>query len=160
MVEVIVPLRRQPVAAVLARRDQPRVVEVGLGHQDERPARQGRERVHLDREFLKQVQGATVLERVHRVEPQPVDVVVAQPHQHVADHEGANFVGARLVQVHRRAPRRHVRGGEVRPEVREPVAGTDVVVHHVEENRQATAVTGVHEPLQRVRAAVRLVHGP
>jgi hypothetical protein len=53
-----------------------------------------------------------------------------------------------------------VRLGEIRSEVAEPVADADVVVHHVEHDGQATRVTGVHEPLQPVGPAVRLMHRP
>ncbi len=72
----------------------------------------------------------------------------------------AHLVRAGLVQVHRRAPRRHVRGGEVGPERAEVVADADMVVDHVEQHAEAPAVARVHEPLQPVRAAVGLVHRP
>ena len=160
VVEVVAPLRGQPVPARLPRGDQPGVVQVGLGDQHQVPVQQRGQRLHLRGELLKEMQRPVVLERVHRVQPQPVQVVVTQPHQRVLDQERAHLVRARLVQVHRRAPRSHVRLGEVRPERAEPVADADVVVHHVEQHRQAPGVAGVHEPLQRVRPAVRLVHGP
>ena len=101
-----------------------------------------------------------VLERVHRVQPQPVEVVVAQPHQRVADEEVPHLVGAGLVQVDRRAPGGHVRVGEVRAELGQVVADADVVVDDVEQDGQPAGVAGVHEPLQPVRAAVGLVHRP
>ena len=85
VVDVVAPLGVQPVAAGLARGDQPRVVEVGLGDQRQRPAQVRRQRLHLDRQLLQQVRGAVVVQRVHGVEPQPVDVEVAQPHQRVVD---------------------------------------------------------------------------
>ena len=44
VVHVVVPLGLQAVAAGLARGDQPRVVEVGLGDQRQRPAQVGRQR--------------------------------------------------------------------------------------------------------------------
>ena len=47
------------------------------------------------------------------------------------------------------------------PERRQVVAGrAEVVVHHVEDHAEAAAVAGVDEPLEAVRAAVGLVHGP
>ena len=116
--------------------------------------------MHLGREFLQEVQGPVVFQRVHRVQPQPVEVVIAEPHQRVADKKRAYLVRAGLVQVHRGTPGRHVRLGEVRPEVAQPVADADVVVHHVEQDGQAALVTGVDEPLQPVGAAVGLVHRP
>ena len=160
VVEVIVPLRVEPVAARLPGRDQPGVVEVGLGHQGERPSGRRGEGVHRDRQFLEDVQRAVVHQRVHRVEAEPVEVVVPQPRQRVLHDERAHLIGARLVQVDRRAPRRHVRVGEVRPERGEPVARPDMVVDDIEVDGEPARVAGVHEPLQRVRPAVGLVHRP
>ena len=44
VVEVVAPLRGQPVAAAVAGGDQPRVVQVGLGDQRQRPAQEGADR--------------------------------------------------------------------------------------------------------------------
>ena len=76
MVEVVVPLPGEPVTAGLTRGDQPRVVEVGLGDQDRRPPRRRGEPVRRGGQFLQDVQDAVIFERMHRVEPQPVDVIV------------------------------------------------------------------------------------
>jgi hypothetical protein len=160
VVEVVTPLRGEPVAARLAGGDQLGIVGVGLGDQHELAVQPGRQGLHLGRELFEDVQRPAVLDRVHRVQPQPVEVIVAQPHQCVADDERAHLVRARLVQVDRGTPRRHVRVGEVRPERVEPVADTDVVVHDVKQDGQAAGVAGVHEPLEPVRPAVRLVHRP
>jgi hypothetical protein len=97
MVKVVAPLRGQAVTARLPGGDQAGVVGVGFGDQDQLAVQPGGEGVHLGREFLEKVQGAVVFQRVHRVQPQPVQVVVAQPHQRVADEERAHLVGSRLV---------------------------------------------------------------
>ena len=136
VMEVIAPLGREAEPAGLPRADQPRVVEVRLGDEDQLPVQQRAEGLHLDGQLLEEVQRAVVLEGVHRVEPQPVQVVVAQPHQRVADQEAADLVGAGLVQVDRGTPGGHVRLGEVGPEVGQPVADADVVVDHVEQDGQ------------------------
>ena len=82
------------------------------------------EAAKLSKNWISEMQNrALVLEGVHGVEPQPVEMVIAQPHQRVAHDEGAHLVGARLVQVDGRAPGRRVDLGEVRPEGGEPVAG-------------------------------------
>ncbi len=135
-------------------------LRIGFGDEHELAVQPRRQGLHLGRELLEDVQRPAVLKGVYRVQPQPVEVVVAQPHQRVADQERAHLVGARLVQVDRGTPRRHVRVGEVRPERVQPVADADVVVHHVKQHGQAAVVTGVHEPLQPVRPAVGLVHRP
>jgi len=160
MMEVIAPLGGQPVAAGFPRGDQPGIVGVGFGDQHQLAVQPGRQRLHLGREFFEKVQGPVIFQRVHRVQPEPVQVVIPQPHQRVADQERPDLIRTRLVQVDRRPPGRHMRLGEIGPEVAEPVADADVVVHHVEHDGQAARVTSVHEPLQPVGPAVRLVHRP
>ena len=160
VVEVIAPLGGQPVPARLPGGDQPGIVGVGLGDQDQLAVQQRRQRLDLGRELLQDVERAAVFQGVHRVQPQAVQVIVAQPHQRVADQERAHLVRPGLVQVDRRAPRGDVRLGEVRSEVGQPVADADVVVHHVEQDGQPARVARVHEPFQPVRAAVGFVHRP
>ncbi len=157
VVQIVGPLRLQAVSAAFARRDQLRVVEVGLGDQAERAADPGGERVHLDGQLLEHVHRATVRQRVHGVEPEPVDVEVPQPLQGVVDHVPADLVGVRPVQVQAGTP--VVATGEVRAELVEVRAGRpEVVVDHVEQHGEASRVAGVDEPLEAVRAAVGLVH--
>ncbi len=161
VVEVVVPLRVQPEAALRARGHQTRVVQVGLGDQEQRPARLGGQRVDGGRQFLQEVARARVLQRVHRVQPQPVDPVLAQPRQRAAQEERADLVGAGRVQVDGAAPGRVVRVREVGPERGEVIPGrAEVVVHHVEHDAQAQFVSAVDEALERLGAAVGLVHGP
>lgn len=161
MVEVVVPLRVQPQAALRAGGDHTRVVQVGLGDQEQRPARLGGQRVDGGRQFLQEVARARVLQRVHRVQPQPVDPVLAQPRQRAAQQERAHLVRAGRVQVDRAAPGGLVRVREVRAERGQVVPGrAEVVVHHVEHDSQAQFVGPVDEPLESLGAAVGLVHGP
>src|SRR3712207_8649310 len=54
---------------------------------------------HLDRHLLQQVDAGLVLQGVHRVEPQTVDVVVPQPHQHVVEDEPAHLRRPVAVEV-------------------------------------------------------------
>ncbi|MEY9485415.1 hypothetical protein RKD26_001209 [Streptomyces calvus] len=161
VVEVVVPLGVHAEAAVLARGDDPRVVQIRLGDQEQRPARVGGQVVHGPGQLLQEVAGARVHQRVHRVQPQPVDAVVPQPRQRAVHQVGAHLVGAGGVQVDRRAPRGVVGVGEVRAELRQMIARrAQVVVHDVQDHTQTQRVRPVDEPLQSVRPAVRLVHRP
>src|SRR5690606_5074361 len=81
MVEVIAPLTVEAEAARLARRDELRVIEVGFGDERERAALRGTQGGNLDRHLLEHMDGTGVDERVDGIEPQPVDAVVAQPHE-------------------------------------------------------------------------------
>ena len=117
-----------------------------------------RQRLHLDGQLLQQVGGPRVAQRVHRVEAQAVDVEVAQPHQRVVDHVAAHRLGQRAVEVDRGAP--DVAAREVGAEAVEVGAGrAEVVVDDVQHHAHAAQVAGVHEPLERVRAAVVLGDG-
>ena len=85
---------------------------------------------------LQQVPPRGVAERVHGVEPQPVDVVVVEPHPHVVEDEAAHLARAGAVEVEEVAP------GvgavlEVGAEERQVVAGRpEVVVHDVLDHAQ------------------------
>ncbi len=161
VVEVVAPLGGEPLPAGLAGRGGARVVEVGLGDQEQRAVGRHRQPVDLGGEFLQEVHRPVVGQGVHGVQSQAVDPVVAQPAERAADQIGAHLVGAGRVQVDRRAPRGVVPVGEVGAEGGEVVAGrAEVVVHHVENHAQALAVGGVDEALEALGAAVGLVHGP
>jgi hypothetical protein len=139
---------------------RPRVVQVALGDQGERASYGGRQRVDLGRELLEHVGRRLVGERVHGVEPQPVDVVVAQPHQRVVDDPPAYLVGVRVVEVDALSPGRVMPVGEVRSEpVQVVAAGAQVVVYDVEDDTQPPRMAGVDEARETVGAAVRLVDG-
>src|SRR5664280_1453175 len=110
---------------------------------------------------LEQVDGVGVGERVHRVQPQPVDVVIPQPHRDVVQDVAAHLVGQRPVEIDRRTP-----GAvacvvvQIGPEQRQIVAAdTEVVVDDVLDDPDATLMAGVDEALVGPRAAVGLVHG-
>jgi hypothetical protein len=158
VVHVVVPLPVQPVPAALARGDQPGVVLIGLRHQRQRPPEVRRERLDLHRQLLQQVHGRAVVQRVHGVQPQGVHVELVEPPQRVVDDVPPHLARLRPVQVESRPPR-SVRGGEVRPELRQVVPRRpQMVVHHVQAHAQTATVARVDELLERVRPAVRLVH--
>ncbi len=161
VMEVVVPLGVQPEAALLAGGDEPRVVEIRFGDQEERPAQVVGERVHGRRQLLQEMHRPGVPQRVHRVETQPVEPVVAQPGQRTAHEIRAHLVRAGRVEVHRGAPGRLVGVREVGPEGGQVVAGrAEMVVHDVQDDSQAEFVRPVDEALQRLGTAVRLVHRP
>ena len=156
VVEVVAPLRGEPVAARLAGGDQPGVVEVGLGDEDQlavQPARRA----------------PAPRRRAPRGSAAPGGLPARAPRPAAARPGGSRAATSARCRSGTRAPRRspgwsrftagtprrHVRVGEVRPEVGQPVADADVVVHHVEQDGQAARVAGVHEPLQPVRARRR-----
>ena len=112
----------------------------------------GLEHVDFRRQLLEKMARRGVDQRMHRVEPEAVEVVVAQPHQRVVAEEPADLVAAGVIEIDRVAPRRVVAVGEIRAEPAQVVAGrSEVVVDDVENDRQAAGVAGVDQPLQIVR---------
>ena len=89
VMEVVAPLRIEPGPSGGARRHHPGVVEVALRDERQRTAQVCRECRHLQAHLLQQVHGRVVDERVHGIEPQFVDVEVAQPHQCVVEDVAA-----------------------------------------------------------------------
>src|SRR5437763_913171 len=80
---------------------------------------------------------ARVVDRVHRVEAQAVDVIVADPAARAVDDPVAHLVAVGSVEVDGRSPRRPVAVGEVRAEVGQVVPlRTDVVVDDVEHDAE------------------------
>ena len=95
------------------------------------------------------------MNRVHGVEAEAVDPVVAHPQLRVLERPLAN---ALLRVVERVAPRRLAEPlGEVRPErAQRLVAGADVVVDDVEDHAEPLSMRGVDELRQPRRPAVGL----
>ena len=82
--------------------------------------------------------GEVSFERMHGIEPQAVEVVVAQPHDRVVAQEAADLLAALVVEVDRVAPRRRVAMSEVRAELPEVIAGgPEMVVDDVEDHRES-----------------------
>ena len=116
--------------------------------------------VDLLGQLLEQVGGPLVDQRVHGVEPQPVDVDVAQPHQRVVDDVAAHLVGVGPRQVDRVAPGVRAAFGEDREELGQVVPRrAEVVVDDVLDHAEPLLVAGVDEALVGRRAAVLLLHG-
>jgi hypothetical protein len=157
VVEVVGPDRVAAPAAALVRAHHLGVVHAAL--RDHQRARF--ERVHARAERLHEVHGAAVEDRVDGVEPQAVDVEVADPALGALQHPLADAAAVAVVVVHGLAPHRLVHAGEVRAERLEGLnAGrADVVVDDVEQYREPLGVGGVDEPLEPLRAAVGGMRG-
>ncbi len=93
--EVVAPLPCQAVPVGVPGVQQARVVQVRFRDHGDRPAGFGGHGVAQGTEVLQEVDGALVLEGVHGVEPQPVHVVVPEPHGRVVQDVAADLVRAR-----------------------------------------------------------------
>ena len=107
-------------------------------------------------DLVEDVGTAVVLDRMHRVEAQPVEVELVDPVFGVLDDEIADRARVRTVVIDRVAPRRLVTAGEkvgrVEPQI-VPVRA-EVIVDDVEQNRDAAPMRGLDEGLEPLRAPV------
>jgi len=154
VMEVIVPLGLHPEAARADRSDEPWIVVRALG--DEKAVTQV---AHDFGQFGQERGGIAIDDLVHRIEPEPIDVEGGDPLPRVLHEIGAHLVGARVVEVDRRAPGGAVAVGEIRTEGGQDVAfGTEVVVDDIEDDIKAPEVAGIDKSLQPGRTAVRVLH--
>ena len=157
VVEVVGPLARQAVAGGLLRAEHDRVVQVRLGDERERTPDELGVRLGLRRHRLQHVRAGGVADRVHGVEAEPVDVVVAEPHPDVVEHVPADLG---VLDVDRVAPRVAESLQQVRAVQRQVVAArAEVVVDDVLDDPESQRVGGVDETVVGVGTAVGVVHG-
>ena len=155
MMDVVVPHGVAAPAVVGLAAHDARIVGRALDRHQCRPA--GRLRSFMDgrRQLLDEGDRGRIDDGVHGVEPEPVEVEVADPSDGVLDEVPPDMIAAGTRDVHRVAPWRAVGVGEVRPVPPEHVAlRSHVVVHHVEHDTEPEPVRGVDEPSERVGTAV------
>ena len=153
--DIVVPLRRivqrlavraagEPSGLVLLiLQDQMHVAVRGLG-------------AHAFGKFVQHMLRAVVDDRMHGVEPQPVQMELLDPVERVLDDELAHRLAVLAVVIDGVAPGRLVAlgeeargvGGEVVP------VGTKVIIDHVEEDHQPALVGGLDQRLEILRAAI------
>ena len=157
VVPVIEPLSAHAQTVALRVLDHADVVEVRLRDREGTTTGALRGLRHTVRDLLEDVAGAGVLERVHGVDPEAVDVEVLLPNAHIVEDVIAHPVGAEVIQVDLLAPRGGT-GGEDLEELGQVVPGwAQVVVDDVQHDGQVALVAGIHEALQADRPAVLLL---
>ena len=114
---------------------------------------------HRVRDLVHDVQARCIDDRMHRVEPQTVEVVLGQPEQRVVHKEVAHRAARRTVEIDRRAPRCVPVLAEERLgiEMQVVAVGPEVVVDHVEQHHQPARVRCLHQRLQVIGRAVTCI---
>ena len=159
VVEIIQPLARKPVAVLFHRADDLRVVQVRLAHQQVAALVFLPELFGFLGQFAQEMLGPRIPDMVRGIEPQAVNMEFVEPHQGILDEEMAHLVAVRIVKVERLAPDRGGFLGEIRPVMVKMIAfRANVIVHHVQENRDAAPVAGIHKCFQTRCAAIRMLH--
>ena len=156
VVEIVGPVCVQAQSTAGGRANQPRIVHVALGDQHEVAVQRAAQLLHRRREFFQHVQSVETEYRMHRIETQSVESIVAQPHQRVVDDEAAHLIALRPIEVERGTPAGAVPIGEIGAIMRQVVSvGPQVIVNHVEEYAEPRGVASAHERRQLARRAVR-----
>ena len=119
------------------------------------PAGLGREAFDPGAEFVQHGDLAALVDRVHRVQPQSVEAVIAQPEQRILDREGPHV---RNAIVDRIAPRRMRVGEEGWRVAAEKIAlRPEVIVDDVEEHHQPAQMRRIDQGLEIIRAPIGAV---
>src|SRR6266567_5275508 len=113
---------------------------------------------HFAGKLFEERNGGGVEESMDCVNAQPVEVVIAQPHDGVVAEQAADLAAPGAIQVYSGSPWSGVAGREVRAETAEVITGrAEVVVDDVQQHGEPDCVARVDETLQGVRTAVRVM---
>src|SRR5436190_14744617 len=94
---------------------------------------------------------------MHRVEPQPVEAIVAQPVKGILDDKGADL---RDPKIDGAAPRRRGGGKELRRITAEVIPlRAKMIVDDVEKDHQVALMRGVDQSLEILRPPIRAIGG-
>src|SRR5258705_1530110 len=111
-------------------------------------------------QFFEKSNGRMVENRMHRVEPERIDVAINDPVKRVLNKIIAHLVAPRTIEIERRSPRRLVPVGEIRPELGKIIAlRAEMIVNDVQNYRQAATMAGIDEQFQICWTAVGILRG-
>ncbi len=160
MMQFITPLRVQPIATQFDRAQQPVIPPVIFRNQHDFPVQTLRLLMHRRDQCFQKGIGRKIEHGMGGIQPQPVDVKFGDPVQGIFDEEAPHVVAVRPIEIQPCPPRRMIAFGEVRAEVAQVITlWPQMVVDHIQHHGQTVRVTGVHQPLQPRRAAIRVLDG-
>ncbi len=145
VVIIIIPL------GLVAATQPARLVALVFQHQMHLPST-----AHAGVHFVAQLlQEGIGIDRMHGIQPQPVEAVLVQPHQRVVDEETTHLG---LAEVDGTAPWRAAAAVEERGCVllQQIAHGPEVVVNHIQQHRHALPMRGVDQCFQRFWPTVGL----
>src|SRR5712671_1402972 len=108
VMEIVTPLRTQAVTTEFGSPHELRIVEVAFGDQYEAAAAFLFEQRDFAGKLLEKMDRRQVNDCVHRIDPQSIEMIIAQPHERVVAEEAAHFVAATFVEINGVAPRRFI----------------------------------------------------
>ena len=97
-------------------------------------------------QLLKDVSGGGVDKCMDGVEPQTIEMIIAQPHQCIVTNKAAYFVAIGAVEIDGIPPGSGMAIGEIRREAPEIISRRpEMVINNVKDHGQAARVAGIHQ---------------
>src|SRR5260370_28283667 len=94
-------------------------------------------------QFFEKTNGRMVENRMHRVEPERIDMAINDPIKRVLDKIISHLVAPRTIEIERRSPRRLVPVGEIRPELGKIISlRAEMIINDVQNHGEAASVAG------------------
>ena len=158
VVKIVAPLRVQRVTAALGGVQNFAIVHVAFGDEHNSPAGSRFQFFHGDFQFGQKMNCAEIADTIDGVQAQSVDAKFFEPIEGIGNKKIAHRAAMRAVEIQRRTPRGAVTVREVRAEFAEVISlRAKMVVDHIENDGQSANVSGIDEPLQAQRPAIRIL---
>src|ERR1044071_8567264 len=92
------------------------------------------------------------------IQPEPVDVIVAEPHPRVVTEESADARAAGSIKIDRLAPRSSVILGEIGAKTAQVVSvRAQMVVDNIQQHRDTACMARIDQPLQADGSSISMV---
>src|SRR5580704_12623976 len=160
MMKIVIPHGCQAPSAYFSRANHVRVVAIALRHQIDKAIELLRHFLDVYGHFLNKGPGRDIQNGVDRIEPQSVDMKFIDPHPRVIQKITANRIAVRPFKIDCVTPGSLVVAGEVRPKVGGVIPfWTEMVVDHVEHDRDSYPMAGIDQALESIAPAVGILNG-
>src|SRR5580698_1841282 len=104
MMEVIGPLRVEPVSTLFGVARYSRIIQIGLRDDMERAPQPGRKFRNAALQLREKVAGAEIEDPVDRVESKSIEVIILEPIECVLDEKPPHIVTALAIKIDRLTP--------------------------------------------------------
>ena len=116
--------------------------------------------MNLIGQFFEKSNGRMVENRMHRVEPERIDVAIHDPVKRVLNKIIAYLVAPRTIEIERRSPRRLIPVGEIGAKLAKIISfRAEMIVNDVQNYGQAAPMAGIDEQFQIRWTAVGILRG-
>src|SRR5450432_299654 len=160
VMKIVTPDGVQAVAAIFTRKNQARIILVTFGDHADFAIEFVGELSHFLGDFLEDVRRRIVLDGLHGIQTQTVEMIVMDPVARVLGYIVADAFGSGLIVIYGFAPRRGVLVSEIRTEHAQVIAFiTQVVVNHVKDHGEPEFMGCVNKTAQSFRSAIAFLDG-